>query len=61
MIPLDARNKDNKDANTKWIKNLNDIRTITMHPERGVLTTDQVASVNELFDKVKEHFPEDIS
>ena len=61
VISLDARNKDNKDANTKWIKNLNDIRTITMHPERGVLTTDQVASVNELFDKVKEHFPEDIS
>ena len=61
VISLDARNKDNKDANMKWIKDLNEIRTITMHPERGVLTTDQVASVNELFDKVKEHFPEDIS
>ena len=61
VISLDARNKDNKKANTKWIKDLNEIRTITMHPERGVLTTDQVAFVNELFDKVKEHFPEDIS
>ena len=49
VISLDARNKDNKKANTKWIKNLNEIRTITMHPERGVLTTDQVASVNQDF------------
>ena len=61
VISLDARDKDNKKANTKWIKNLNEIRKITTHPERGVLTTDQVAFVNELFDKVKEHFPEDIS
>ncbi len=61
VISLDARNKDNKKTNTKWIKDLNKIRNITMHPEHGVLTTDQVAFVNELFDKVKEHFPEDIS
>ena len=48
-------------ASTRWIKDLNDIRTVTMHPECGVLTTDQAAFVNELFDKVKKHFPEDIS
>ena len=61
MISLGASNKDNKRANTKWIKDLNEIRKITTHPERGVLTTDQVAFVNEFFDKVAKHFPEDLS
>ena len=61
VISLDARDKDNKRVNTKWIKNLNEIRKITTHPERGVLTTDQVAFVNELLDKIEEYFPEDIS
>ena len=61
VISLDVRNKDNKKANTKWIKDLNEIRKITAHPERGVLTTEQVAFVNELSNKVNEHFPEDIS
>ena len=58
---MGARDKDNKRANTKWIKDLNEIRKITTHPERGVLTTDQVAFVNELFDKAEKYFPEDIS
>ena len=61
VISMGARNKDNKRANTKWIKDLNEIRKITTHPERGVLTTDQVAFVNELFDKTEEYFPEEIS
>ena len=61
VISLGASNKDNKQANTKWIKDLNEIRKITTHPERGVLTTDQVAFVNEFFDKVAKHFPEDLS
>ena len=61
VISLDARDKDNKRVNTKWIKELNEIRKITTHPERGVLTTDQVAFVNELFDKAAKYFPEDIS
>lgn len=59
VISLDARNKDNKKANTKWIKRLNDIRNITAHPERGVLNTDQVAFVNEILEKVEKHFPVD--
>ena len=61
VISLGARNKDNKRQNTKWIKELNEIRKITTHPERGVLTTDRVAFVNEVFDKVEKYFPEDIS
>ena len=61
VISLDAGDKDNKRVNTKWIKELNEIRKITTHPERGVLTTDQVAFVNELFDKAAKYFPEDIS
>ena len=61
VISLDASDKDNKRANTKWINDLNEIRKITTHPERGVLTTDQVAFVNQFFDKVEKYFPEDIS
>ncbi len=61
VISLNARDKNNKKANTKWIKDLNEIRNITMHPERGVLTTDQVALVNEFFDKVEKYFPDGIS
>ena len=60
IISLDANNKNNKRANTKWIQDLNEIRKITTHPERGVLTTDQVAFVNEIFEKVEKFFPEDI-
>lgn len=54
-IPLDYPNKDNRKASTKWIKQLNDIRNITAHPERGVLTTAQVAFVNECFEKVERY------
>ena len=60
VISLGARNKYNKKANTKWIKDLNDIRNITAHPERGVLTTKQVAFVNDCVGKVEKYFPEDI-
>ena len=56
-ISLDARDKENKKANTKWIKKLNDIRKITAHPERGVLNTEQVAFVNECLEKVEKYFP----
>ena len=61
VISLDAKDKNNKRVNTKWIKNLNDIRKVTTHPERGVLTTDQVDFVNELFENVEKCFPADIS
>ncbi len=61
MNSLDARKIDNKKANTKWIKDLNDIRNITAHLERGVLTTTQVAFVNECFERVEKYFPADAS
>lgn len=57
VISLDAKDKDNKRANTKWIKDLNEIRKITTHPERGVLTAKQVAFVNEIFEKIEKYFP----
>ena len=59
VISLGAADKNNKRQNTKWIRSLNDIRQITMHPERGVLSTDQVTLVNEIFDKVEKHFPDE--
>ena len=61
VISLGAKDKEAKKVNTKWIRDLNTIRNKGAHPERGVLTTDQVAFVNELFDKAEKYFPEDIS
>ena len=60
-VSLDARNKDNKKANTKWIKELNDIRNITAHPARGPVNTEQVAFVNECLEKVETFFPVNVS
>jgi DNA sulfur modification protein DndB len=57
VISLDSKDKDNRKECTKWIRELNLIRQITAHPEKGVLTTDQVAFVNEIFDKVESCFP----
>ena len=51
VISLDERDKDNKKQNTKWIKKLNDVRKITAHPERGILSRDQVAFVDEILEK----------
>ena len=61
VISLEARNKTNKGVNTKWIKRLNDVRNVTTHPERGVLTTEQITFVNEYVDKVERYFPENSS
>ena len=61
VISLGAKDKEAKKANTKWIRDLNTIRNKGAHPERGALTTDQVAFVNELIDKAEKYFPEDIS
>ncbi|RWP83806.1 MAG: DGQHR domain-containing protein [Mesorhizobium sp.] len=58
VVSLDAKDKTNKKANTKWIKELNDIRQMTTHPERGVLSKEQVAFVNETFEKVEKFIPE---
>lgn len=46
----------NKVEQLKWMKDLNDIRKKTMHPERGLLTVDQVAFIRELDKYTKEHF-----
>ena len=58
VVSLDQADKINKKRNTKWIKDLNDIRQITSHPERGILDTDQVRFVDETHDKVTRFFPE---
>jgi hypothetical protein len=57
VISLDTKDKDNKKENTKWIKDLNEIRKITTHPERGVLSTEQVAFVNEVYEKIGKFMP----
>ena len=57
VISFDAKDKDNRRNNTRWIRELNEIRKITTHPERGVLSTDQVAFVNDIFDRVERCFP----
>ena len=57
VISLDSKDKDNRKECTKWIRELNLIRQITAHPEKGVLTTDQVTFVNEIFEKVERYFP----
>ena len=59
VISLGARDIENKRANTKWIRELNDIRKVTTHPERGVLTTTQVKLVKQYSKKVKKFFPSD--
>ena len=60
VISLEARDKENKKANTKWIKELNEIRKITHHPERGVVNTEQVEFVNGCLEKVEKFFPVDV-
>ncbi len=56
-ISLGAKDTQDKKRNTKWIKDLNDIRNIVSHPERGVLNPEQVDRVREIYDKVDEYFP----
>ena len=58
VISLDAKDKEAKKVNTIWIRKLNGIRNKVAHPEQGDLTTDQVASVNEIFEKVDKIIPE---
>ena len=57
VISLGAKDKIASRLNTKWIKELNDIRNKVSHPEQGVLDVNQVAWVKEIYDKVEEHFP----
>ena len=60
VISLDERDKDNRKVCTKWIKELNDIRQITSHPERGILTPEQVGFVRSVAEKVDQYFPEGV-
>ena len=61
VVSLDAKDKEAKKLNTKWITDLNRIRNKVAHPEQGVLNAGQVAEVREIYDKVEEYFPEDNS
>lgn len=58
VISLDAKNKDNKKKNTKWIKELNDVRNRTAHPEHGGLSREHVEFVNDIYEKIKRFPPE---
>ena len=57
VISLNAKDKMAKTQNVKWINELNQISQKTKHPEKGPLSSEQVARVNELYDLVQEHFP----
>ena len=60
VVSFDVKDKSNKKANTRWITQLNEIRKITMHPEKGPLSTKQVTFVNEVLDKIEKYFPESV-
>ena len=57
VISLGAKDKSAKTRNVKWINELNLISQKTKHPEKGPLSIDQVARVNELYDLVQKYFP----
>ena len=57
VVSLGEKDKDNKQKNTRWIKEINDLRQITAHPERGPLNRSQVERVEETYQKVMAHFP----
>lgn len=59
VISLDAKDKQAKQANIKWIKELNRVRNKVSHPEQGVLNAEQVAFVEDIYEKVEKYFPED--
>ena len=57
VVSLGDRDKENKQKNTRWIKEINGLRQITAHPERGPLNKSQVARVEEIYEMVREYFP----
>ncbi|MEE4540341.1 MAG: DGQHR domain-containing protein [Erythrobacter sp.] len=57
VISLSEKDKMAKVKNTKWIKQLNEIRNKVAHPEQGILDADQVAFVNDIYEKIAKHFP----
>ncbi len=56
-LSLGYKDPDNKKESTKWIKVLNDIRQYTAHPEKGLLSKEQVSFVNDVYEKVEQHIP----
>ncbi len=56
-ISLDDSDKSNRRAMTRWIKEINDMRQVAAHAPRGALSKNQVKRVNDVYEKVKEHFP----
>lgn len=59
VISLDAKDKMAKTKNVGWINELNLISQKTKHPEKGPLSVEQVARVNELYDLVQKYFPQE--
>lgn len=56
-LSLGYKDPDNKKESTKWIKQLNDIRQYTAHPEKGLLSKDQVKLVGDIFEKAEAYIP----
>ena len=57
VVSLGAKNKEDKKGNTRWIKELNEIRKRIFHPEHGLLKSTQVERVREIHSQVEEYFP----
>lgn len=57
VISLGARDKEAKTRNTKWIKDLTTVRNKVAHPEQGLLNSEEVIQVREIYDKVEKFFP----
>jgi DNA sulfur modification protein DndB len=51
-MALGHKDIDNKKSCLKWIKELNDIRKMTAHPEKGMLTPEEIKFIEDLSDKV---------
>ncbi len=57
VISLDTKDTGNKKACTRWIRKINDIRKVSLHPGHGTLSQDQVVFVRECLQKVEQFFP----
>ena len=54
---LDEKDTGNRKKCVEWIKQLNDIRSKTHHPERGKLTAEEIEFVEKIAQKVELYFP----
>ena len=61
VVSLGAKDKEDKRRNTKWIKDLNEIRNRVAHPERGALDSGQVDRVRQIYGRVEERFAGEVS